>query len=188
MTDHPRAIAARMAESPKLAASVTGLTVDEVRAIRDLRRERRAKRTGRPVQKQQVRRDPLLSMSDAALDRLNTRMDDELRAEREEAARATAVRDTLIAAARIARSLGFAVRSSTMRGRVSSYYAERDGVTLRISDHDIPETPERAHVAGGHYDGYRGRWLRIDRPRSETWLRRAIMLAAAGRSVPGADR
>jgi hypothetical protein len=173
VNDHPRAIAARLKGQHKKAAKVSGLTVAEVLSIHNVQRERAAQR---------LHVDPLIGKQRTRALRL--RMARERRADDA----AQAVRATLVRAAAIARSLGFSVRSSKMHGRVSSYYAERDGVTLRISDHDIPETPERAHAAGGYYDGYRGRWLKIDRPRSDLWLRRAVQLAADGRSVPGNDR
>lgn len=152
---------------------------DAPRLNKHQRRALKAARRGRAM------RQP---MSAAAIDRWEAREAAAREADRAEEAHTEAVRATLLDAGRVARSLGFAVRSSTMHGRVSSYYAERDGVTLRISDHDIPETPERVHAAGGYYDGYRGRWLRIDQPRTAHWLRRAIVLAAAGRTVPGTGR
>ncbi len=42
MTDHPRAIAARLCYSPNIAARSTGLAYAEVRAIRDLKATRSA--------------------------------------------------------------------------------------------------------------------------------------------------
>ena len=102
-----------------------------------------------------------------------------------------AARKSLLDAARIARKLGFAVRSSKdRRGRVSSYYlSSLDGPTIRVSDHDIPATAERVSNAAFHgrsYNGFAGPELLITDPRSSTWLRRALMLTAAGRDVPGA--
>ena len=114
-------------------------------------------------------------------------------AEQARAERRAAVRQSLLAAARIARAAGYRVRRSSDRaGRVSSYYVEiGHGLPLRISDHEIPATARRDFIAACHgahsgYEGYRGPQLLIDRPRSATWLRRAITLAAAGRCVPGA--
>lgn len=193
MTTHPRARAARLSHSPKLAARDTGLTVNEVRAIRDLRDTRRAARQFT---------DPLLAA--AVTRRYRTRSaiaeqtaaDEARRAalaadigrEQQKQADAEAARATLLRAARIARALGFHVRASHMHGRVSSYYCRRGDQSLRISDHAIPSTVQRELVARLHgresYDGYHGHELIIDRARSATWLRRAIILTAAGRSVP----
>lgn len=135
--------------------------------------------------------DPLLIAS------CNRRRNLELRRRRAcedaAAAKAEATRKALLAAARQARTLGFEVRSSADRtGRISSYYCRRPGAAqLRISDHEIPQTPQRdgqAILSGRPgFDGYPGPELIIDRPRSATWLRRAIVLAAAGRNVPGTD-
>jgi hypothetical protein len=35
--------------------------------------------------------------------------------------------------------------TSTHQGRTSSYYLQKDGKTVRISDHSLPDTPERAY-------------------------------------------
>lgn len=102
-------------------------------------------------------------------------------------ARGAAIRETLKRAARVARKMGLGVRASKDRaGRISSYYVIRaEGADLRISDHEIPANARREFMAEAHgsfgYDGYRGPQLLIDRARSETWLRRAIVLALAGR-------
>ena len=159
-------------------------------ALKDVRHEiadLRAKRGAR-----QLRRDPLTW---SAVMRLQYRRsahetaEDTRRAEEAETRRA-ATRATLIRAARVARSIGWAVTSSQDRqGRVSSYYLRRADLTIRISDHDLPATPERDFMAQCHgrlsHDGYHGPELIIDAPRSATWLRRAIILTAGGRCVPG---
>lgn len=98
-------------------------------------------------------------------------------------------RRALIAAARIARAKGWSVRASRDRqGRISSYYVsrfDRSAAPIRISDHEIPETEDRLTKAAMHgafqYDGYRGPQIIITRPRSATWIRRALTLAEAGR-------
>lgn len=104
---------------------------------------------------------------------------------------------TLITAAKIARQLGFAVRASKNRaGRISSYYCDGpmlgpDRRALRISDHIIPATAHRESVAEvmghGSFNGYPGPEIVLTEPKSATWLRRAIILAANGRDVPGMD-
>ncbi len=102
--------------------------------------------------------------------------------------RQDAIRATLLRAARVARRMGLHVRSSRDRaGRVSSYYARADGPgpVVRISDHEIPDTDRRAFMAAVHgrfeCGGYPGPEILIDRPRSATWLRRALILALAER-------
>jgi len=114
-----------------------------------------------------------------------------------EAHRAGAVRADLLRSARVARSLGFSVRSSTDRtGRVSSYYVTPpDDVTTcrrprawRISDHDVPETGARAYqaeVQGGHFDGGADVYASASPVRRSLWWKRAFSLLAAGRLVPG---
>jgi hypothetical protein len=98
------------------------------------------------------------------------------------------VRRSLITAAAIARRLGLRVRASRTRdGRVSSYYCTTcDGLRFRLSDHEIPWTEQREFMASerGGYFGYPGLQLVLTRPRRTEWLRRAVVLLAAGRSVP----
>lgn len=155
----------------KVPASAWPLRV----AIRELREARALAR---------LRRDPLLAPLPLAL-----RLERLRRARREAAAKAQAEaqRKALLLAARVARGMGLAVRSSKDRaGRVSSYYAvPADGRTIRISDHLIPWTPTRATKAAftgrGGYSGYPGVEIIIDRPRSKTWIRRALILAINGR-------
>lgn len=191
---HPRARAAEMCQSPKMAARATGLTQAEVRAIRDLKFVRWQRSLHRdPLI---VARDtrPLRTPSAIAAYKARASEDAEHRARKRAAeqrreAREVAIRATLLAAAREARKLGFTVRSSKSRdGRISSYYCTREDQSLRISDHDIPWKPHREFKATMHgrdgYDGYHGDQLIIDAPRSATWLRRAITLTAAGRGIP----
>ena len=103
--------------------------------------------------------------------------------------RDAAIRSTLLRAARVARRAGLAVRPSRDRdGHVSSYYIARPGgPAIRVSDHEIPQSDRRDFMAAAHgrdfYDGYPGPEILIDRPRSATWLRRAIVLAQAGRAI-----
>ena len=189
---HPHRLAAEMCHSPKLAARASGLTVDQCRAIRDLRDARYTAR--HPV------RDPLVDakvtrpwrtatarrLADAESAAREAAFTAELRRSIEAQDRAEATRRSLILAARAARALGFTVRASKSRaGYISSYYCRRGETTLRISDHDIPETPQREFMAREHgrdyYDGYHGRQLIVDEPRRYEWLRRAIILAANGR-------
>ncbi len=135
--------------------------------------------------------DPLIEASANRGARLHNRRElDKLRAAAaREKAEADAIRDTMIAAARVARSMDFTVRASKNRaGRISSYYCRREGCgPIRISDHEIPWTPAREAVAytmaGEDFHGYHGGQLIIDRKRPATWLRRALTLIAAGRSV-----
>mgnify|MGYP001565344305 CR=1 FL=1 len=191
MADHPHKIAAKMCYSPKLAARASGLTVDDCRAMRD-------KKSIRYTESQ--RRDPLIDASatrpwrtpsarQRAQDEEERRLAEfqaEIARNRAREERADATRRSLLLAARAARALGFAVRASKDRGGcISSYYCRRDDLTLRISDHDIPSTPQRDYVAQMHgrdcHDGYHGQQLIVDEPRRYEWLRRAVMLAAAGR-------
>lgn len=199
MTDHPHRIAARLSHSPKLAARECGyaLTVDQIRAIRDLqfaRAERRAwvdpcirARTSRRYRT----RSAVAAREAADAARAAARRAEADR-ERAAAEQARAVRESLIAAARQARRLGFSVRSSQGRaGRISSYYASRHdpargrSIAIRISDHELPWTPRRDFMAREHgrdgFDGFHGAELIVDRPRRAEWLRRALILTAAGR-------
>lgn len=192
MTIHPRALAAKMSHSPKMAARETGLTQNEVRAIRDLQ-------TSRYAAQQFV--DPLIAAKNSRVARTASALaeyrgrlaaaaaerDVEIEFAAKRRAKDIATRETLLAAARAARTLGFSVRSSIFDGRVSSYYCQAEAVSFRISDHDIPWTADReskAMFAGKPgFSGFHGAQIIIDRPRSTTWLRRAIKLAAGGRSV-----
>lgn len=191
MTDHPNKIAARMSYSPKLAARATGITQAEVRAIRE-------KQSARYAIKR--RRDPLIDA--AATRRFRTpsaiaafeaeqmvriaAIKSDIESDKRRRERDEAIRRSLMLAARAARKLGFKVRASSGRNRtVSSYYCHCDKGSLRISDHDIPSTPQREFMAREHgrdtYNGYHGAQLIIDQPRRYEWLKRAIILAAAGR-------
>ncbi len=207
--DIARAEKAARGSKLKHFAAALGVGLDEAlpywaaaQRIRGKREERERRRPGL---------DPLIRAAQSRPERTPTALaqvrarvaaiEADLQAERERLERVAAAarrrRETLLRAARIARSLGWDVRSSTDRaGRVSSYYCypsiDWRGPPIRISDHEIPWTEmreQRAQMAGSSfgYDGYRGLDLVIDRPRSRTWLRRALMLAAAGRDVPGID-
>lgn len=199
--NHPRAIAARMSNSPKAAARASGLTANAVRAIRDLQVARRE--NGRwidpLVRAAQTRpwRRPSVLQATAEHFAARRAEAEALAAAREakeaalaaDLARAEAARKALLRAARVARALGFHVRASRDRaGRVSSYYATlRDGPRVRISDHLIPANERRDAIAfergqSWGYDGYHGPEIIVDRDRSAIWLRRALTLAAAGRS------
>jgi hypothetical protein len=179
-----RALAA-LGEDPALAP-VIGREVARIRALRDQRRQRLwfvdpliVAQRSRPYRRPSALREE------------RQRVEAE-RAKREraarEAARREAVRKSLIAAAAVARRMGLQVRASRARdGRVSSYYcAASDGVRIRISDHEIPWTEKREFMAAGRggYFGYPGPELVLTRPRRTEWLRRALVLLAAGRSVP----
>jgi hypothetical protein len=180
-----------MSHSPKLAARATGLTQAEVKIMRDKQAIRyatkqqrdpliiaaasRPYRTPSAIHAGNVERAARAAAIQADIDRTR------LRQEREDA-----TRNSLILAARAARALGFEVRASARRdGAISSYYCSSATGSLRISDHDIPATPRREFMAQEHgrefYDGYHGAQLIIDQPRRYEWLRRAIVLAAAGR-------
>lgn len=99
------------------------------------------------------------------------------------------IRTTLHAAAHIARKAGFDVRSSKGHdGRVISYYISRkSGLPIRISDHDLPSDVDRLFTGIEYgfsdYSGYPFPQILIDRPRSATWLRRALALACVDRYV-----
>ena len=191
MADHPKKVAAALCDSPKLAAHASGFSIEACRAMRD-------KRSARYTESQ--RRDPLINA--AATRRWRTPSALAARAAENAArlaaiqadidrvknqqARDEATRVSLLLAARAARALGFVVRSSKNRsGHISSYYCQRGGATLRISDHDIPSTLRRDYIAQTHgrayHDGYHGQQLIVDQPRRYEWLRRAVILAAAGR-------
>lgn len=111
---------------------------------------------------------------------------------RAENKRLVKIRMSLRAAARIARKAGCWVRSSSdAMGRVSSYYVSMPSGTfaVRVSDHRIPWTMERelrAADRGGFWEAHGNRpQIILDRPRSDTWLRRALTLALANRPIPG---
>ncbi len=113
------------------------------------------------------------------------------RIDQERAETEAATRRAMVAAANIARSMGYAVRSSRGRhGRISSYYCTLPGSyhAFRLSDHTIPATDQRDYMAQCNgqpsYAGYAGHELIIDQPRRREWLRRAIILIAAERDVP----
>ena len=191
---HPRAEAARLTRRNeiKAAARASGLTQAECRELRELQlsRARRAgfvdpllragrTRAGRTATRQAEARARLAAMhAEAEADRLAEALRIERRA---------AVRAGLLAAARLARKLGYDVRASRGRDRrVSSYYCRKGaGPAIRLSDHAIPESPRRLDAALAHgrfgYDGYRGPEILLDRPRSATWLRRSFLLREAGR-------
>lgn len=195
MTDHPRAIAARMSHSPRVAARATGLTQAEVRAIRDLKATRSAAQKWidplvLAARSRAWRRLSAIAAEQVAADAARAARDAEIA--RQIAAEATraAVRKTLLRAARVARAMNLYVKASKDRnGHVSSYYVQSGERRIRVSDHLIPATDRRDTVAferGQYwgYDGYRGPEIIIDRERSATWLRRALTLAAAGRGAP----
>ena len=170
----------------KKAKRLSSALKDVRHEIVDLRAERGAR---------QLRRDPLTWSTAMRLQyRRNAHeaAEDTQRAE-EATDRRAATRATLSRAARVARRLGYWVRPSKDRaGRISSYYLDivhAHVAVIRISDHDLPTTPERNYMARCHgrlsHDGYHGPELIIDAPHSATWLRRAIVLTAGGRCVPG---
>lgn len=103
--------------------------------------------------------------------------------------RRQAIRATLLMVPQAAAACGLTATASTdADGDVSSYYVEYGRRRIRISDHMIPATDRResdAEFHGRSGTGFRGPEIILFEPRSETWLRRAIILAAAGRSVPG---
>lgn len=114
------------------------------------------------------------------------RLQREIEAEKRRHEAVAAIRKTLLRAAIVAREMGFSVRASESRKRrVSSYYATPPGGgrPIRISDHEIPWTPQRDARAAdyGGFNGYPGPELIIDGPRRRAWLRRWLLLAAAGR-------
>lgn len=204
--NHIMQIIAQNAASPKTAvrlARAAGLeiTKTEVRALHSTQLARRAAR---------FRLDPLIVAKNSRLNRrasvvaarqalaekreadrlAQIEFDARLEAAREaRAARRAELRKCLILAARAARSLGFAVRSSTDRhGLVSSYYVSAGDKKIRLSDHDIPATAMRDAASyertGSFYTGFQGPELILDQPRRYLWLRRAITLLANGRALP----
>lgn len=185
---HPRATAASMSHSPKLAARLTGLTVNDVRRIRDLQLERASRRVADPLviaaRTRAVRTRSHLAALDAARAAAVAAAAIEAQAE----ARRQEIRATLLRAARVARASGYTVDASRdPAGRVSSYYVAGPR-RVRISDHEIPETgarTARAEAAGEFfYAGFRGPEIIIRRGRSARALRRALLLAMAGRAAP----
>lgn len=103
--------------------------------------------------------------------------------------RREAIRATLMMVPQVAAACGLTVSASTdADGDVSSYYVDAGRRRIRISDHMIPLTDRREDDAAfqGRSAGFRGIEIILFAPHSETWLRRAITLAAAGRSIPGA--
>jgi hypothetical protein len=195
---HPRARAAAMSHSPKQAARETGLTQREVRDIRELQHQRQErKRFFDPLLIKAATRAHRTATAKAAAEAQRTER--EARQAREIAAiearrlREEGIRQTMALIPGAARTCGLTVRTSEDQdGDVSSYYlAGKDTQrTIRVSDHEIPATMKRESEAEfrgyGFYTGYRGPQVIIREPRSETWLRRAILLAANGRSTPGA--
>ena len=157
----------------KQAKRLKGEALELRKTIARVRKSRRSR--GKP--------DPLTFTRIRLLRKIESRRDAAALAYEED------TRKTLITAARIARSMGLDVRSSTAKtGRISSYYArDRHGATIRISDHEIPATAQREFMAQAHgqvcYNGYHGVEVIIDRPRTKTWIRRAITLAVNGRSI-----
>ena len=110
--------------------------------------------------------------------------DAELKRARNAEKLAREIRETLLSAARVARSMGFDVRKSTSRsGNVRSYYARRDSkITVRISDHELPMTDHREMMSNMHGGGspFIGEII-IDESMSKTRLRRLLVLAEGGR-------
>lgn len=192
--EHPRKIAARLCYQPNVAARTSGLARAEVRAIRELQLRREKMRSGDDPLLVAKQTRPYRTASKIALSRAREEAReaafaaDVARAKRA-TDRAEGIRKSLLAAARIARKMGLDVRASTSHDyKVSSYYcSDRTGVNFRISDHEIPWTFERECMAVAHgrssYTGFHGPEIILDRPRSATWIRRAIILARAGRVV-----
>lgn len=52
-------------------------------------------------------------------------------------------RSLLMSLGGIARRSGWVVKSSRFDGKISSFYASKDGRKVRISDHDLPDTTRR---------------------------------------------
>jgi hypothetical protein len=191
MTDHPAKIAAKNSWRPNVAAKLSGLTVNQCRAIWAKQSARHGHRQfldplemNRRTRLYRTRSAIMFATIEQA-ERDNSRWDKEHYEERHQAELA-GIRATMILVPRAAKALGLIWRKSTNRSkRVSSYYV---GSGIRISDHEIPTTAKREFMAQVHghnyYDGYHGAEIIIDRPRSYTWLLRAILLAANGRSVP----
>ncbi|MBS4052214.1 MAG: hypothetical protein KGZ69_13550 [Methylomonas sp.] len=191
-TEHPGKIAARLSHQPNVAARASGVVRAEVRAIRELQLLREKLRSGDDPLLVAKQTRPYRTASKVALSRAREEAREaEFAAEVARAKRAAdhaeGVRKSMLAAAQMARDFGIAVRKSTDRnGRVSSYYCSAPGgEDFRISDHEIPWTAQRDGQARAHghssYTGFHGSEIIIDEPRSETWLRRAIILARAGR-------
>lgn len=192
---HPRARAAQLCHSPKVAARETGLTQAEIRAIRELKSERyRIKQLRDPLLDKKASRawrtKSAVAKREAEAAERNQRCAAERAREEAKLQRAREIRETLLLAARVARGMGFDVRASKSRdGKISSYYVSKSrGPTVRISDHEIPSTPIReAHAfARGEfsYNGYAGAEIIIDCKRRALWLKRALVLTAAGRIIP----
>lgn len=206
MIDHPRKIAARLSHSPKMAARETGyaVTINEVRAICDLQiarskmrnftdplilaaRDRHYRKASAVAARAAVCAAQEAAENEKRLARIAAEQSDRDRRNGAEKAR-----ETLLRAARVARSMGCTVRSSKDRaGRISSYYIrlKNGGPQVRISDHAIPPTTireSRAAMNGQDYSGYSGPELIIAGDRPALWLRRALALLLAGRDVPGA--
>lgn len=97
-------------------------------------------------------------------------------------------KDTLKQAARVARSMGFAVQSSKSNGRISSYYiAPRtnaavakygDGRNMRLSDHHLPINHKRD-------TGYKGKELIIDCEADNATIRHWIEQIWTGKVASG---
>lgn len=196
---HPRAIAASLSHSPKLAARESGYAVTkneirEIRALQVARREARAGRIEELCERARASRPFRTPAARAKAAAASAAFRAEIEAKRAAAAkaeaRAKAVRQTLYAAARIARSMdGWREldRSKDRDDRLSSYYFRAPaGRMVRISDHRLPWSEKRDFMARQHgrdgFDGFHGGELIIDGPRSATWLRRKLILIAAGRN------
>lgn len=136
--------------------------------VREIRADRAARKGG----------DRLGSISPAQKVALKRRIENHSAEKQQE----TDVRTTLIAAGRIAKNIGFKVYSSKDRcGNISSYYAERSGRKVRISDHRLPQTAKREAQAEFHGGGAFAGEIIIDRAISATRIRRLLALAEAGR-------
>jgi hypothetical protein len=181
----PAKALARLGEDPSLAPLI-GSEVKRIRALREQRKQRRW--FVDPLILARQRRHDRLPSVIRARERQRAREHAEAARLSADLAQREAVRRSLITAAAIARRLGLRVRSSKDRaGHVSSYYCTTcEGIRFRLSDHEIPWTEEREFMAAerGGYFGYPGLQLILTRPRRTEWLRRAIVLLAAGRSVP----
>lgn len=131
------------------------------------------------------RKAPMPKSARQRLMEIRARRDMQRRAARAEAERneRRAIRDTMTAAMREARRLGFEVKVSTARtGEMSSIYATRaNRRPIRISDHHMPATPKREYYAEMHGGSPFAAEIIIDAPMTPTRIRRLLVLAEASR-------